>query len=239
MSSSSPRGGDAIASEGSLQTSARTSTNPLDPIDGSPRGTDISGGHAIHNDYSSESTPQYPGLSVSPSLQFDTLSISSSSYATSYTANSDFTSDYHETGSTQFSFAQEAMEIQNQLNALFSNEMFDKFFTSVAPQETSLQSTEGGFTVSELPSSSEPSYGAHSDFPFSTNPADVQPFMASMDSFDYDFTSSFHLDETDPGVAPSSSSGPPVFQLGGHSSAEPNKPTPADLQYYRECSGTS
>ncbi|KAI0069899.1 hypothetical protein K474DRAFT_1609674 [Panus rudis PR-1116 ss-1] len=179
-------------------------------------------------------TPSPPIIVPSQSEQaFDAQTESSSclppsseTLSDSSIANSSRATDYStEVEGSRLSFAQEALEVQNHLNALFSNEMFDKFFNSalVPPSE--------GIGVAHNTSNAreEEMFGngiQGSVFPWA--PAEEsQPFMASLDGVDYD---TYRALQADRSVNTLSSS--MLLPSLDFSLSQPSSPSPAELQYY-------
>lgn len=70
-------------------------------------------------------------------------------------------------------FAHDALEVNNQLNALFSTELFDKFFRDASFPDAS----EYPLDLNDMKAILE---YENSQFPFPTNIVEMQPFMASM-----------------------------------------------------------
>ena len=222
------RSRNATASGSNLQTPAHTSSSPHahDSIDHSFRQETSVPTNNAHYGYSSRIAGQYSEFSVSPPVPFDSVSVSSVSYASSTTATSDYTGNYHEPH-PQFSFAQEAVQVQNQLNALFSNEMFDKFFNDPIPQDLSQHIGVDEFIVPEMgPRTSIPSTGV----PLATNTGDVQPFMAAMERVDYEGFKALYAGDS--GLETMATPQVPRYDLP--MTPEMSEPTPSELQYYRK-----
>ncbi|KAH8107837.1 fungal-specific transcription factor domain-containing protein [Cristinia sonorae] len=131
-------------------------------------------GHVSYQ--SSSNSNETPSLSCG-----DTASSYSESYFTS--TATDVTAEGYRSN-----FAQEALDVQNQLNALFSNEMFDKFFAN-GYSENGTQSHAHGtdhYITPPPPVSAPPnahSHGAIPDFSYSNHFEEHQPFMAGGDPY--------------------------------------------------------
>lgn len=110
-------------------------------------------------------------------------SIASTSYAPSvsaYTGSIDTAPSMvgGPSGMSAGTFAQEAYKVNNELNALFSAEFFDKFFHDYLDDNKSGVSGQGPLGS---PDSYSYPYDGGSQFPFATEPVEeVQPFMGSM-----------------------------------------------------------
>ncbi|CAL1708033.1 unnamed protein product [Somion occarium] len=150
-----------------------------------------------------------------------------SSYATSSAASNYST----EVETPHVSFAQEAFEVQNQLNALFSNEMFDKFFNNAMAPELGSGS---GVVHNTSNARGEESFNLQvqdTEFPWSTNAEESQPFMASIDPYDFEAFMALQsggLDASPP--AGTANMGPSLDGPAG--TLKTNAPHPAELQYY-------
>lgn len=119
-------------------------------------------------------------------------SIASTSYAPSisaYTESVDTTPSAfasHLGGLSNTTFAQEALKVNNELNALFSAEFFDKFFHDL--EDSPSAATSQGMLPLPAADTYHYSYDAASHFPFPTDPIqEAQPFMCSVPPLDADF----------------------------------------------------
>ena len=80
------------------------------------------------------------------------------------------------------SFAQDALEVNNQLNALFSTELFDKFFRDALDDGTG-KPVDGSGGLGDV---KDVLAVDNAQFPFPTDSTEAQPFMASMPPTDLD-----------------------------------------------------
>ncbi|KAI0785551.1 hypothetical protein C8Q75DRAFT_809151 [Abortiporus biennis] len=142
----------------------------------------------------------------------DVTSATTSSYASSSAASQ--TTEYNDSNSTP-SFAREALEVQNHLNALFSNEMFDKFFNYFETNTGSVVGVPG----TQAGSISMDTYSTDPEFPFPTPSGELQPFMAAIDPLDIDAYNAYV----------GASSAPSLYDT---TSIISNIPQPGELQYY-------
>ncbi|PSR81854.1 hypothetical protein PHLCEN_2v6226 [Hermanssonia centrifuga] len=172
--------------------------------------------------------PQAPNFPASTSLAnyMDQVRSVPSSYASSI--YSDTTDNFPPTrGDSLTSFAQDALEVNNQLNALFSTELFDKFFCD-AFEESSVHSLDGSQAVYGL---NDMLNDGGNQLPYATETVDMQPFMGSMPPPDFDL---YNL-ETNFMSAAAISTGPipnisPVFP---DPTVEPSViPYPSEFQNY-------
>ncbi len=127
--------------------------------------------------------PQAPNIPASTSLAnyMDQARSVPSSYASSI--YSDTTDNFPPTrGDSLTSFAQDALEVNNQLNALFSTELFDKFFCD-AFEESSVHSLDGSQAVYGL---NDMLNDGGNQLPYAAETVDMQPFMGSMPPPDFD-----------------------------------------------------
>lgn len=204
-----------------VSRSDSTSTSDLSaPLDAQPS----SSGPSIPSVHDSKS--QSPP--ILPPLTEENFSVASSSYASSSAASNYST----EVEGTHHSFAQDAFEVQNQLNALFSNEMFDKFFNSVMAPDSSSSSGIVHNTSNARDEFANGSYAPDHNFPWVTADEESQPFMAAMHSYEFDpyLAMQGGMMEPPQGSMPINANIPV-----GQSSTLPKSstPQPAELQYYR------
>ena len=184
---------------------------------------------AGYSSFPSIATPPSGGKSTSsPSLSFTDTITSYTSTATDATA-----------GSSRATFAQEALDVQNQLNALFSNEMFDKFFSQVLADDRQPNPYSAQEFLSPpqhiVPSQSNLSFPNGAEFPFPTSSQEEQPFMAAvnpytMDAFANIVPGGVTTAPADEGAASASLLQPPLMIPSGIP-----HPLPSELEYYCKC----
>ena len=185
------------------------------------------------------STPQIP---FGPSNTFHDFrdADSLSSYASS--AFSGNTENIAQNGSMGMfgsgSFAQDALEVNNQLNALFSTELFDKFFRD-AVDESSVGSMDSGGGLQNV-KDMMPFDNTQFPFPIPSDSADVQPFMGSMPPPDLDmfalpseFMASANISNTRTAVPPQPLASSYSSSALPSPAVEPSLiPYPSELQQY-------
>ena len=161
---------------------------------------------------------------ILPPLTEENLSVASSSYASSSAASHYST----EIEATHHTFAHDAFEVQNQLNALFSNEMFDKFFNSVMAPNTNSGTGIVHNTSNARDEFASGSYAQDHNFPWITPEEESQPFMAAMHTYEFDPYMALQM-EASQGSIPINAEIP----IGQPSLLpRPSSPQPAELQYY-------
>jgi hypothetical protein len=166
---------------------------------------------------------------------------SPSSYAGSSTASASYApsvSGYSESIDTFLptysglgggAFAQEAFKVNNELNALFSTEFFDKFFHDYLNDTSSSAPVSQAMSNTAIPD--QYAFG-FDQFPFATEPVvEVQPFMgaAMPPPLDEDFIEEL-LKVPDQALAPWPKSSPVPAQPTPI--AGPTMPYPSELQQY-------
>lgn len=166
-------------------------------------------------------------------------SYASSSYAPSAVYSDHVGPDYEPNPvGVSGGFSQETRQAVNQhLNALFSEELFDKFFT--APLEDSAGHTAASSNSVPVPEAQDAYCVNTSQFPFSTNQqVEPQPFMASVMPQDLEtiqfYDRLFEVPDmsTIPHALPSGVMAPPPIP---HPAVEPAAiPYPYELQNYSE-----
>lgn len=133
------------------------------------------------------------------------------------------------------SFAQEANKVNNELNALFSTELFDKFFHDYLTESKS--ATQGSSSQQPFASPTDQyayPFDVNSQFPFATEPiSEPQPFMGSVPpELDEEFLNQLCTPPPDPYASwptPSMPQLPPQHQPLASSSTAPY---PSELQHY-------
>lgn len=227
-SKKSTQDGSSASREGSI---AESLSPPPDSSVSSPR----------HSSTSTPSTEVFDSFDTAPSQSVGDIlppefasypppyppSVPSSSHSSSIYPGS-VTEYSTEVEQPSISFAHEALEVQGHLNALFSNEMFDKFFSSFEAGE-GYHAGPGQQTSTLTRHYHDPMeiFSRDSEFPFATSIGETQPFMASVASFDFGVPTA-----TQPPFA-NVASAPAMYSSRTFNPITPPASLAAELQYYR------
>ncbi|KAJ3535347.1 hypothetical protein NM688_g6992 [Phlebia brevispora] len=162
--------------QATIPSSAGPSSSPaVDNVTPSPSAPEIY--PSTSGTHSNFAQPQVPFASSNTFHDFRDPADSVSSYASSvFSDNTENLAHGNGVGAYGYStFAHDAIEVNNQLNALFSTELFDKFFRNSFddPAVQPLDSSNGQAATKDY-------YFDSSLFPFPTTTTEMQPFMASM-----------------------------------------------------------